>query len=294
MSVSPLNRQRRPAVAAVFALVIAAAVVEGAVHHTCPPAEGGSLASSPAEGVSTPRLRIASFNIHGCRNEQGESNLDRTAEALQDFDLIGLNEVHGAWSWQRADQAELLGRQLGLPWLFAPTTRRWWRDDFGNGLLCRLPVSRWKRVPLPGTRSKGHRNMIVAEIAFGARTLHLLVTHLDNVQDGPQQLELIANAFLAMPEPAILMGDLNTKASDPQLARLLATPGVYDLVSAPHAHVFPERIDWILGRGVRAGNGGIIATGASDHPLVWTEIELDCSSRLQSSCDSARQAAAQN
>jgi endonuclease/exonuclease/phosphatase family metal-dependent hydrolase len=217
---------------------------------------------------------VASFNIHGCRDAQGHFDFDRTARALVGFDLIGLNEVHGDWQWQGPDQAQLLGERLEMPWLFAPTTRRWWRDDFGNGILCRLPVTRWRCVPLAGTRLKGHRNLLLVEIEHPRATIHAVVTHLDRVQDRAAQLRHVIELFLALPEPALLMGDLNTTADDADLSRLLDTPGVHDLVAESLQQAPPPRIDWILGRGLRSLRGGIVETAASDHPLVWAELDL--------------------
>lgn len=231
-----------------------------------------ALIGQPAAAVVTPTLRVATFNIHRGRDVHGQFDLARTAGCLTGFQVVGLNEVGGAYSWQEGDQAELLGKQLHAPWLFAPTTRRWWRDDFGNGLLCSAPVDSWRREPLPCTRGKGYRNYVLANLQWGHRTVSLLVTHLDRVQDRAMQLSDVIKVFLALPEPAILMGDLNSEADDPQIARLLSTPGVHDAVAEGLAGEAPRRIDWIFARGLSGVAAGIVDTGASDHPLVWTEL----------------------
>jgi endonuclease/exonuclease/phosphatase family metal-dependent hydrolase len=117
--------------------------------------------------------------------------------------------------------------------------------------------------------------MLLVEVEQGPSALHVLVTHLDRVQDRAAQLDRVTAEFLSLPEPALLMGDLNTTADDPQLARLLAEPGVRDLVAeglGPKPP--PVRIDWILGRGLRALQAGVVDTRASDHPLVWAEVEV--------------------
>jgi hypothetical protein len=71
------------------------------------------------------------------------------------------------------------------------------------------------------------------------------------------------------------MGDLNTASDDPCLDRVLATPGVRDLVGEAVAKDSSRRIDWILARGLRGVQGGVVDTGASDHPLVWAEVEVE-------------------
>lgn len=258
-----------------FAVLTATAIVmDGEVHRPCPPAEGRGLHGGVVPTSASATLRIASFNIHGCRDAAGDQDIDRTAAALAGFDLVGLNEVHGARPWTSSDQSQALGERLQMPWLFAPTTHRWWREYFGNGLLCRLKVRRWQRVPLTGTRRKGHRNLIIAEVDHGGRTFHVIVAHLDRVQDRERQLEQAIAAFLGLPEPAMLLGDLNTMADDPQLSRLLSTPGVHDVVAEGLSDPPPRRIDWILARGLRGARSAVVDTKASDHPLVWAEVEL--------------------
>jgi endonuclease/exonuclease/phosphatase family metal-dependent hydrolase len=268
-------------------LVAAALLGAGALalaaadHRTLPAAEGtilhGTTFGSGGQGAVSPTrktLRVASFNIHSGRNARGEFDLARTAELLDGFDLVGLNEVRGAYDWQAGDQAELLGRRLDMPWLFAPTTHRWLREDFGNGVLCSLPVRQWQRMPLAGTRGKGHRNYVRLTIEHGDRDISVLVTHLDRVQDRAAQLTDVIEHFLSLPEPAILMGDLNTTANDPELAALLAHEGVHDVVAEGMATQPTKRIDWILSRGLRGVAGGVAPNQASDHPLVWAELEL--------------------
>jgi endonuclease/exonuclease/phosphatase family metal-dependent hydrolase len=80
--------------------------------------------------------------------------------------------------------------------------------------------------------------------------------------------------FLALPEPAVLLGDLNSDANDPLIRGLLSTPGVCDAVGPKPGPNRAERIDWIIARGLRPVDAGIRDNGASDHPLVWAELEL--------------------
>src|SRR5688572_24253740 len=101
----PAVRRRRPLTALALAVGLAAIVTwDGAKHRTLPPSEGTQLNGVLAKSVPKPTLRIASFNIHGCRDAQGDFDFERTARALEGYDLIGLNEVHGNWDWQGPDQ----------------------------------------------------------------------------------------------------------------------------------------------------------------------------------------------
>jgi endonuclease/exonuclease/phosphatase family metal-dependent hydrolase len=84
----------------------------------------------------------------------------------------------------------------------------------------------------------------------------------------------VIDKFLSLPAPAILMGDLNTMEDDPQLSALLNREEVHDAVAEGMASEIPKRIDWIFTRGLRGVAGGVERNEASDHPLVWAELEL--------------------
>lgn len=277
----PAAARRWPLGPALVLLAVAAGVVyRGAQRSPSGPDHGAALvqpdsfAAHPAAAAPR-RIRLGTFNIHGGIGADGRFDLRRTADNLRGLDFAALNEVRGAWLAAHSNQAESLGRLLGQPWLFAPTERRWFHDDFGNGVVTRLNVVAWQRIPLPQRHAHSHRNLLLLAADHEGRRLHLLVTHLErHPLERPEQLRAAAELFLSLAEPAVLMGDLNTPADDPQLQRLLATPGVIDAVGQVLGKSAPPRIDWILLRGVRCLDGGLIRDGASDHPLAWAEIEL--------------------
>jgi endonuclease/exonuclease/phosphatase family metal-dependent hydrolase len=272
------RRPRRAALPALAMLLVAIAVVValvGSRRERAEPRSGQALAGrSLALAHVPPRIRVASFNIQSGRGLDGKTDLSRTAALLRSFDLIGLNEAQGHVFGPEHQPAEL-GRMLELPHLFAASERRWWHDDFGNGLLSRLPVRHWSVTPLPGDRSSGYRNLVRATIRIDdGRTLSVMVTHLDRTTDRLQQLRLVGEIFLSLREPAILMGDLNSNGDDPILRDVLAAAGVIDPIGDTPALSAKERIDWILVRGLRTIDGGVVTTAASDHPLVWAELEV--------------------
>ena len=79
-------------------------------------------------------IRFGAFNIHGGKGIDGRRDMDRVAECLRDLDFVALNEVHGWSALSGSDQAELLGRRLGMQWLFASANEQWFYREFGNGL----------------------------------------------------------------------------------------------------------------------------------------------------------------
>jgi endonuclease/exonuclease/phosphatase family metal-dependent hydrolase len=226
-------------------------------------------------------VRLGAFNIHGGTGIDGHRDLDRVAECLRDLDFVALNEVHGWSALSGSDQAELLGRRLGMQWLFASANQQWYYREFGNGLLTRLPVASWERIPLPKQFDRSYRNMVLVALQcrpakHDPAVIRLLLTHINRRYDAERQAQLrvVIAQYLALAEPAVLLGDLNSDAADPQIRQLLGTPGVCDAVGEKVGTKAPERIDWIIARGLRCVDAGIRDHGASDHPLVWAELEL--------------------
>jgi endonuclease/exonuclease/phosphatase family metal-dependent hydrolase len=283
----PGTRGLRWALAAAAALAGAAWL--GAQPRPLGPAEGTALEGQDhvasahafqqkqdrASGPQRKTLRVGTFNIHGCRGADGRRDLDRVARCLADLDFAALNEVHGPHPWQQLDQAAELAARLDMAWLFAPNTRTWCCLESGNGLLSAWPASFWRRIPLAHRRERGYRNAVLVGLEHGARTVSLLLTHITRSDDASraEQLRAVAEMYLALAEPAVLLGDLNTPADDPEMRRLLAAPGVRDPLGEKLGAAAPPRIDWILARGMRPVDAGLREQGASDHPLVWAELE---------------------
>jgi endonuclease/exonuclease/phosphatase family metal-dependent hydrolase len=225
----------------------------------------------PAHVRGPDRLRLAAFNIHSGVGQDGRFDLSRTADLLKGFDLIALNEVRAGGPWWD-DNAQTLGSLLGMRSLFAPTETRWWIASFGNGLLTRTRIDRWARTQLESGPRMAHRNNLRLQVPFGSGTLNVLMVHVGRRTDRERHLQTLTDTFLKLPEPAIMMGDFNTPPDDPIIRRMLASEGVEDPVGQrlPNAR---DRIDFILTRGVRWIDAGLVETKASDHPMVWVEIE---------------------
>ncbi|MCX7419820.1 MAG: endonuclease/exonuclease/phosphatase family protein [Planctomycetia bacterium] len=226
--------------------------------------------NKPMDGNSV--LRIGTFNIHGGKGRNGRRDLTKTASCLEDLDIVGLNEVRSDWFAWQPDQAEEIGRILKMDSLFAPSEQIGWFDRFGNGLLSRLDLTNVVRIPLPGTQRKRYRNATLTSILWNGQVVHLMAVHIDSTRDRSRQLEIVCELFLSLDEPALLMGDLNTREDDPTLQRLLATRGVVDALSA--AKPTEDHIDWIIVRGLMPMHAEIRDVGASDHPCVRAELRL--------------------
>lgn len=276
-----LSRPVFPTLRRSLRAVIATAVACGLIYlagdrrHPLPPAVGGSLFGESVGPVSkSAKVRLATFNIHSGTGRDRRLDLARTAATLKGIDFAFLNEVHGPYFWQATGQAEQLAELTGRRWLFAPTEERWWHHQFGNAVLSADNATRWQRLPLP---SAGHsyRNAVLIAIEHAGRTIHIVGTHFDrnSADDRAEQFRAVAGLFLDLAEPAILMGDLNATADDSAIKNLLAHEDVHDPLHEVLGDDIERHIDWILTRGLKTLDAGMLDNGASDHPLVWAELE---------------------
>jgi endonuclease/exonuclease/phosphatase (EEP) superfamily protein YafD len=109
--------------------------------------------------------------------------------------------------------------------------------------------------------------------AFSGRPLSVLITHIDRKLDHATEIREVSHLFLALAEPAILMGDFNlTQDSagtddDPDVNDLRGAAGVIDPIGRGY--------DRIFARGFIPVNSGSIEEHASDHPLAWAELQLE-------------------
>ena len=143
--------------------------------------------------------------------------------------------------------------------------------------MSKAPALYWQRIPFHLAGAHTHRNLVLTAIEVNGARVNVLLTHLDSrdLDRRQKQLRAAGELFLSLAEPAILMGDLNSTVEDEQLRRILAAPGVVDAIEAGGAKTPENRIDWILTRGMRVSASGVTDNGASDHPLVWAELEVD-------------------
>jgi endonuclease/exonuclease/phosphatase family metal-dependent hydrolase len=226
-------------------------------------------------------VRVAVFNIRGGRGMDERTNLARTAGAVasisggagggRSLDVLALNEVHGGGLLGGPDQAAQLAALLKMPYLFAPTERRWWHEDFGNGVLCALPVTSWTRLPISTDAARGYRNLLLLRVPLGGRTMNVLITHLERRGEREPGMRLVGEMFRSLEPPAVLLGDLNAMPGEsPALESLRHGAGVADVLTRPGLK--HQDTCWILARGMDATDAGSVDDGASDHPLFWADL----------------------
>lgn len=271
------SRRRALFVGAAAAFLLAAVSASawiGSIRGPAGPATGFGVDGPVArQAEAAPTIVFASYNIRTGRGLDDRRDLDRTAECLKGIAVAGLNEVRGsAWYGRPEDQAATLGRILGMGHLFAPTERRYGREHFGNAILTRLPVAEWLRIQLPRQHSDSHRNMLLAELALPTGRISVLVTHIDTRADREIQLAAVVALFRTLKEPAVLLGDLNAGPEHPEIARLLAQPGVVGSNGAMPPAELAGRVEWIVAKGLTPVAASRCDNGASDHPRVALEV----------------------
>ncbi|MBL9085232.1 MAG: endonuclease/exonuclease/phosphatase family protein [Planctomycetales bacterium] len=265
---------------AFLALLVGALVYTAQQRRPIGPSAGALdvkiLVSRVPADQSAP-LRIGTYNIHGGKGTDGRRDLPRIAGVLGGLDFVGLNEVLGSDWFADEDQAATLGRQLKMTSLYTPTEERWFHAKFGNGLLTKLDVTSWQVVPLARTYGKSFRNLLhVRARAANGTPVNIVVTHIDRSDDRERhaQLRTVAEYFVGLQKPAVLLGDMNSDADDPEIERLLKNADVVDVLGKARGFQTPRHIDWIFTRGVEVVDAGLTPAGPSDHPHVWAELTI--------------------
>ncbi|MBN2295519.1 MAG: endonuclease/exonuclease/phosphatase family protein [Pirellulales bacterium] len=268
----------------VMAIIMVVFLVGWAISQRVesPPDSGrGMEADAAVPLVPKRKLRIGTFNIHRCEGDDERCDVARVAKLLEGMDVVGLNEVAGNSLWGATCQTEELGGRLEMAWLFSPVSTRLLDGDFGNGILTKLPVRSWQKIPLPYNGSRRSvRAALLVVLETGDRPINLLLAHLDHRdkelpgREGHKQLDTVISLFLALAEPAILMGDFNAFPNDPLIKELQNTQGVTEVIAEIGADAAPRRVDWIFIRGMRATNAAAVENDASDHPIVWADVEI--------------------
>jgi endonuclease/exonuclease/phosphatase (EEP) superfamily protein YafD len=113
---------------------------------------------------------------------------------------------------------------------------------------------------------------LLATFHYGKRAVCLLTVHIDkDTEQGTHDLQLrtVFDLFVALRDPAILLGDLNEVDPHPELVRLLSTPGVHNaLAQVSRTGIRKAPVDWILTKGFRTVRGEWKENSASDHPVA--------------------------
>ncbi|MBL8705663.1 MAG: hypothetical protein JNM30_12490 [Rhodospirillales bacterium] len=258
--------------AAMLAVATIELLVSGAARQAMAEREGGRVVP-PATGVATKgTIRVAQFNVRGGAWRDRDVELRATAACLQGIDLAGLVELRGGGPFGlKETQAAMLAGATGLAAIDAPAERRWWAPQFGNALLTRVPVDRWKSGPLPRALGISHRAMLEADAVVGGRSLRVIVAQVDNI-DLVEQVAAIERAFRAAPSPAVLLADLSTSGRMEALASLVNDPAFVVVTNQPPMPDAGVQGGYVIAKGVRKVAQDFCKGGVSMSPRIAVEL----------------------
>ncbi len=247
---------------------------------------------SPAPGG--PKLTVMSYNIHHGRGVDGQLDLERIADVVEEegTDVVALQEVdnHFGERSEFRDEAAELADELDMEFAyganldFDPAEPGAPRRQYGNAILSRHPILESENRPLPRTSERNEqRGLLEALIDVRGVPFRLYNTHLqhNSAADRTLQVDAILEETEEATGPHALLGDLNARPGAPELARLftsfrdawaLAGEGDGFTISASRPYA---RIDYALTSpdvGVRAAR--VPETLASDHLPVVAELRL--------------------
>lgn len=187
-------------------------------------------------------------------------------------DLLAIQEVGRHW-WMgpAGDTTATLSRALALPYhMFVPCIRMSGGREYGHALLSRTPFRTPKILPLPQL-SDEPRRMLHVTVLTPDGPLDVLSTHLSHIDDRKAQGPMLTRYFASLPEPALLLGDLNEVDAPwlSELAELGVDTGQHPTFPANQPQ---QRIDYVIGKGLKLGQALVPDTGsASDHRPVVVE-----------------------
>ncbi len=162
------------------------------------------------------RVRIVTYNVHGCVGVDGRRSAERIAEAIAPFepDVVALQEldVQRVRS-EREDQPALIAKVLRMEAHFAASFTVG-DERYGNAILSRFPLALRHHGGLPGRGPSEPRGALWAVVDIDGQPLHVLNTHLglSRHERLAQAMALLGNDWVGSHEfraPAVLCGDLN-------------------------------------------------------------------------------------
>ena len=248
-------------------------------------------------------MRALTFNIRHGVGLDDVHDLERVAGVIESAsaDVVALQEVDRNLSPRSGyvDQSGWLAERLGLHLAFGPVVDRepvgaeggpggpgepgGPRRQYGIALLSRTPLDRPRNLLLARPQGGEQRGLLGAATTVDGRTVRLFCTHLQHRSRTERltQATQIAESLAATDGPVVVMGDLNARPGDPEIAPLTAVlddawmaagdgDGFTFDAATPHA-----RIDYVLtSPDVAVRRAVVLDADASDHLPVLVDLDI--------------------
>ncbi|MGC5327559.1 endonuclease/exonuclease/phosphatase family protein [Brevibacillus sp. SYSU BS000544] len=166
-------------------------------------------------------LSVATYNIRGCRNDEGLADVKAIADEIRELDpdILALQEVdEGLPRSGFVDQAKELSRLLQMNYAFSPTIN-FVVGAYGNAVLSKYPIQNVESIALPSSREP--RGVMKVTVDANGSPVTLYTTHFGlKASERKQQADTLYQLLQKEQntEPTILLGDFNVDQSDPLLA----------------------------------------------------------------------------
>lgn len=242
------------------------------------------------------KLRVMTYNVHGCVGMDGKLSPDRIARliARHDPDVVALQELDVCRRRSRdLDQVKIISEKLKMNFHFHAAICV--RDEqYGNAILSRYPMRlvRAESLPRSGGFAREPRGALWVELDLGGQKIQFLNTHLSIWRregflqaSALQSLDWLQNAACSGPR-VILCGDFNASPHSPTFNVLQRTLRDVQMVlegHRPHKTLpafYPiSRIDHVfIGSGFRPLSVEVPRTQleriSSDHLPLIVELQL--------------------
>jgi endonuclease/exonuclease/phosphatase family metal-dependent hydrolase len=241
-------------------------------------------------------VRALTFNIRHGVGLDGVHDLERVARLIEGAtaDVVALQEVDRHLSARSGylDQPDWLAQRLDMDMAYGPVVDlgpaepgpAGARRQYGIALLSRAALRDPRNLLLTRPRGGEQRGLLGAVVDMAGQAVRVFCTHLQHRSRTERlaQATQIAESLAAGAGPVVVMGDLNARPGDPEIAPLtevlhdawaMAGDGAgftFD-AATPHA-----RIDYILASAhLVARSAAVLPTDASDHLALLAELELD-------------------
>lgn len=210
------------------------------------------------------KIRVLSYNIHGCVDSQRKVDVESISKILRSInaDIIALQEVDTEKPLSRnRNQAKTVSEVLGFDYIYFPIEKTG-RHAFGLAILSRYPIEKNDFLFLPNLYPRLNmrkRGVVRAKLQTPMGSLSLINTHL-SIYKLERYLQLVSAlgwkglSALDLKNPIILCGDLNARPSSliyRKLSRLLTDVQKASSLSGKPRPTFPSnapvlRIDHIF------------------------------------------------
>lgn len=226
-------------------------------------------------------MRLMTYNVHSCIDNQGRNSINRIAELIQRerIAVTGLNEIETFSPRTRfVNQPKMLAAARDMVYQFGPAIKLGPIGFFGNALLSRYNIYEHRNIQLPGSFGRESRCCLLARLRLPDGYVTIMCTHLGlNENDRVDQIAELTKIAAQSSDPIILTGDFNCKPDEltPLLQILTDTGALFGAPNTYPSDLPQHRIDYILtSPQITCTNLYIPPTNASDHLPVIADLQL--------------------